>query len=380
METGLDVHRPFILFIQRILSPGKLDSCAVPCLKPTTLELSMHLRLSEILVTILALSTPLISMAEPLIIAHRGASAYLPEHTLEAYVLAHGQGADFIEPDLVMTADDYLIALHDLTLEATTNVAERFPGRQRPDGRFYAIDFSLDEIRQLTASERQEPKTGELRYPQRWQSTAHSFRIVEFQELLTWLKELNRTTGRAVGIYPETKFPAFHAEHGKDIAGALTEILIRQGLPSDTLPVFIQSFEPEPLQNIRSKHGDRFQLIQLIGLNEWRMNHVDYDAMMTPAGVRTVASYANGIGPPLISLIQARTGETPEPSDFFESARAANLKVHPFTFRREGLPAGTTLEGLLRLFFEDLRIDGVFTDNPDIAVRLRSEPAITPQR
>lgn len=335
----------------------------------------MRRKFLTIFLAILALMTTLTTMAEPLIIAHRGASAYLPEHTLEAYLLAHGQGADFIEPDLVMTADDYLVALHDRTLEATTNVAERFPGRQRPDGGFYAIDFNLDELRQLNVSERQEPETGLPRYPQRWRSTAHSFRIVEFQELLIWLKELNRTTGRTVGIYPETKFPAFHAEHGKDIAKALTDVLIKHDLPTESLPVFIQSFEPEPLQTIRSQYADRFQLIQLIGLNEWSMNQVDYDAMVTPAGIRSVASYADGVGPPFISLIRLQDGAAPKPTHLFENARSANLKIHPFTFRREGLPAGTALEDLLRVFFHDLQIDGVFTDHPDVAVRERAGPA-----
>ncbi|MEE4296738.1 MAG: glycerophosphodiester phosphodiesterase [Wenzhouxiangella sp.] len=333
----------------------------------------MRCRFVTVFISILALLTPLTSMGEPLIIAHRGASAYLPEHTFEAYLLAHGQGADFIEPDLVMTADNHLIALHDLTLEATTNVAERFPNRQRDDGRFYTVDFSLDEIRQLNVTERQDPETGQLRYPLRWQPAVHSFRIVELQALLTWLKELNRTTGRTVGIYPETKFPAFHAANGKDIAKALTDILVKNDLPSESVPVFIQSFEPEPLQSIRSTYANRFQLIQLIGLNEWNMNHVDYDELVTPAGLRSIASYADGIGPPLTSLIGLQPVKPYEPTDFLKHARSAGLKIHPFTFRREGLPAGIILEDLLQIFIHDLAVDGVFTDNPDVAVQARSK-------
>jgi len=158
----------------------------------------------------------LAASAESLVIAHRGASAYLPEHSLEAYALAYGQGADFLEPDLVMTADDHLIALHDLTLEATTNVAELFPDRARADGGFYAVDFTLAEIRQLTMQERVEPASGQARYPERWPVGAGRFRVVEFNELIEFTRELNRATGRRVGLYPETKAPQFHAEQGKD--------------------------------------------------------------------------------------------------------------------------------------------------------------------
>lgn len=115
-------------------------------------------------------------MSDTLIIAHRGASAYLPEHTFEAYLLACGQGADFIEPDLVMTADDHLIALHDLTLDATTDVSQVFPDRAREDGEFYAIDFTLEELRRLKVSERIEPGSGEARYGDRWPPELGTFR------------------------------------------------------------------------------------------------------------------------------------------------------------------------------------------------------------
>lgn len=310
--------------------------------------------------------------SDALVIAHRGASAYLPEHTLPAYALAYGQGADYLEPDLVLTADGVLIALHDKTLDATTNVAEVFPDRAREDGGFYAIDFTLEEIRQLNARERVEADSMKARYSERWPVDLGRFEVVTFDELIELTRELNRSTGRRVGVYPELKFPAFHAEHGQDIATVLIETLLRHDLPSETLPVFVQSFEPEPLQRIHEQHGDRFALIQLIGENDWDMNTVDYDAMRSQEGLQSVAEYAVGIGPPLLRLIEGADGQpSMAPSEFMNRARDLGLKIHPYTFRREGLPAGVTLEGLLQLFIGPLGIDGVFTDNPDVALKIR---------
>ena len=322
------------------------------------------------------------AVTEPVVIAHRGASAYLPEHSMAAYLLAYGQGADFLEPDLVMTADGHLIALHDLTLNATTNVATVFPDRARDDGGFYAIDFALQEIQQLRLNERAEPDTGLARYPQRWPVDGDGndlalFEVVEFTQLLQMVTELNRSTGRRVGVYPELKFARFHQSHGKDFAQALTDTLERHALPSDQLPVFIQSFEPEPLLAIHERFGERFPLIQLIGLDDWGMNHVDYAHMTSADGLAEVAEYAIGIGPPLQLLVadpQALISEAPvEASDLLQQARAVGLHVHPFTFRREGLPEGLSLERLLDVFFHDLKVEGVFTDNPDVAVARRQQ-------
>ena len=308
--------------------------------------------------------------SETLIIAHRGASAYLPEHTLEAYLLAYGQGADFIEPDLVMTSDGHLVALHDLTLDATTNVAAVFPDRARDDGHFYAIDFSLNELQTLNLSERVEPD-GRARYPRRWPAGLGEFRVVTFEDLIVRVRELNRVTGRRVGLYPETKFPAFHAAAGMDIAATLVESLIRHDLPDKNLPIFIQSFDPDPLERIRREHGDRFALIQLIGRNEWQMNAVDYDAMTTRAGLERVSSYADGIGPSLTTLIDSDNQRGAQPGSLLQTARELDLAVHPFTFRKEGLPDGYSLEVLLRLFIHDFHIEGVFTDHPDRAREAR---------
>jgi len=309
--------------------------------------------------------------AETRIIAHRGASAYLPEHTREAYMLAYGFGADFLEPDLVMSADGVLLALHDVTLEATTDVFEVFPDRAREDGRFYVMDFTWAELEQLQVYERVDPLTGLRRFPDRWPRGKGQFRLTSFDELLELTAELNRMTGRAVGVYPEIKFPRLHADKGLDITAALVDALERHGLPRADFPVFIQCFRPGPLKRIRASHGDRFALVQLIGENEWAMNDIDYDAMREPEALREIATYADGIGPPFDRLIEPKVGGEIEVTEMFRVARELGLEIHPFTFRRESMPEGVALEDLLGLFMHELKVEALFTDHTDVAVRVR---------
>ena len=152
------------------------------------------------------------SYAQKIVIAHRGARGYLPEHTLEAKAMAYAQGAHYIEQDLVMTRDDNLIVLHDITLDRTTDVDEKFPDRARSDGRYYAIDFTLEEIRTLNATEGFRTENGEKvqARSQRFPLGKGSFRVPTFQEEIEMIQGLNISTGRDVGIYPEIKQPAFH--------------------------------------------------------------------------------------------------------------------------------------------------------------------------
>ena len=152
-------------------------------------------------------------MADPmpndsvLVIAHRGACGYLPEHTLEAKAYAHALGADFVEQDIVATRDDELIVMHDIHLDRVTNVAERFPGRMRDDGRFYARDFDLHEIQSLNATERRRADGQTAVFPQRFPTTIGRFRVPTLREEIKFIQGLNRSTGRDVGIYPEIKRP-----------------------------------------------------------------------------------------------------------------------------------------------------------------------------
>lgn len=305
------------------------------------------------------------------IVAHRGASAYLPEHTREAYLLAYGQGADYLEPDLVMTRDGVLVARHDLTLEETTDAAEVYPGRARDDGRFYVADFTLAELRRLNVRERVVAATGRARYPDRWPPGRGRFGIVTFDELVEFVVGLNRATGRAVGLYPELKRPRFHAEQGLDMTAALLRALAEHDLPRADLPVIVQCFVPGPLRAIRSEHGDRFELIQLIGEASWGESALDYDAMRSPAGLARVATYADGIGVPIGRLVGPADDGGLRTLPLLAEARKAGLAVHPFTFRRESMPVGVTLEAMLELFIDELAVEALFTDHPDVAIAVR---------
>jgi len=301
------------------------------------------------------------------IIAHRGASAYLPEHSLEAYLLAYGQGADELEPDLVMTADGRFVSMHDDTLDATTDVARRFPGRARADGRFHVMDFTLDELSRLRLNERVDPASGKPRYRQRWPVGRGQFHLLAFTDLIELTIELNRMTGRRVGLYPELKFPAKHRAAGLDPVARLVEILHRYGLPSQQLPITVQCFEPGPLRRLNALNIDGLKLIQLLGENDWSINELDYEQMRSAAGLAEIASYADGIGPPWWRLAEAGEGGL-KATELLGKARGLGLEIHPFTFRREDLPEGIELAAVLDQFIYEFRVEALFTDHPDVAV------------
>ena len=163
----------------------------------------------------------LMSDKGPLIIAHRGACGYLPEHTLEAKSLAYAMGADYLEQDVVASRDDQLVVLHDIRLDRVSNVSERFPDRQREDGRFYVRDFDLAELRSLNIYERRGDDGKTAVYPGRFPTDRGSFGIATLAEELEMIQGLNRSTGRDVGIYPEIKAPAWHHENGFDLSVAV---------------------------------------------------------------------------------------------------------------------------------------------------------------
>ncbi|MFP4173914.1 MAG: glycerophosphodiester phosphodiesterase [Candidatus Hydrogenedentota bacterium] len=305
------------------------------------------------------------------VIAHRGAPGYLPEHTLEGYAMAYGQGADYLEPDLMLTKDGVPIALHDRTLNATTNVAEVFPDRARDDGRHYAIDFTLEEIKQLAVRERVHPGSGELAHPGRFPDTHEElvFRIPALAELIELAQGMNQASGRNVGIYPEIKGSSWHAEQGHDFERIVMEVLSEYGYESASDPVLVQSFEPESLRRLREL-GCELRLVQLIG------GGADADPMVTPEGLDEIAEYADGIGPSISRIIDS-AGDLIDDNALISRAHARDLVVHPWTVRGDGLPSHTeSAEALLERLLFNLGADGVFIDQPDIAVaflRARSE-------
>jgi glycerophosphoryl diester phosphodiesterase len=309
----------------------------------------------------------------PIVIAHRGASGYLPEHTLAAKAVAHAQGADYLEQDVVLTRDDVPVVLHDIHLDTVTDVADRFPGRQRPDGRYYAIDFSWDEIQTLRVYERVDLDTGQPVYPGRFPGRTGTFRVPSLTQEIEFIQGLNRSTGRTAGLYPEIKSPAFHRQAGKDISRVVLEVLNRFGYVSADDPVFVQCFDAQETRRLREELRTPLRLVQLIGENAWQESTTDYDQLRTPAGLREVARYANAIGPWIPQVIAGRESDgRPILTDLVRDAHATGLAVHPYTARWDDIPDfAPDPQWLVSQLFEAAAVDGLFCDFPDRALALR---------
>ena len=319
----------------------------------------------------------------PLVIAHRGASGERPEHTLAAYQLAIDQGADFIEPDLVMTRDAVFVCRHENEISETTDVAARPEFAERRtiksiDGKhvtgWFTEDFTLAELKTLRARERLPGL--------RRSNTAHDGQegIPTLEEVLNLANRATRERGRAVGVYPELKHPTYFAGVGLPMEQALVAALDRAGLSTAEAPVFIQCFEVGALQTLRplTKVG----LVQLAshagGPFDSGGTYLD---MVTPAGLKAVAAYADALGPEKTLLIPRDSdGRSLAGTRVVGDAKAAGLLVHPWTFRSENvfLPAEMRrggdpaakgdFAGEYAAFFA-LGVDGVFSDHPADAVR-----------
>ena len=348
----------------------------------------------------------------PLVIGHRGAAGYLPEHTLEGYALAIELGADFIEPDLVATKDGHLIARHEPNIINTTNVADHgeFISRLKTvlvDGAaetgYFAFDFTLAEIKTLRAKQA---------FAERPQQFNGKFEIPTFDEVIELAKRKGKEVGRVIGVYPETKHPTLHQNLGLPLEQRLLNVLTRHGWNYREAPVFIQSFEQANLKALRNM--TRVKLIQLIDADDVNADGtlafnapfdrpydwtVSGDAellartfgyLVTPRGLKEVASYADGIGPWKRYIVTTKAdpagtgpGEAKlilaPPNDLIARAHREGLLVHTWTFRNEQrrlagsrFPnnyGGDPVQEYLQ--FYGLGIDGVFSDFADTAVAAR---------
>ena len=369
---------------------------------------------------------------QPLVIAHRGASGYYPEETLEAYALAFATGADVIEPDIVVTQDGVLIARHDITLSQSTDIASHpeFASRKRAgengDGEavaadWFVADFTLAEIRTLGATS-----------PNHAAAKKYNglFKVVSFQEILDFIQQKAKETGRTVAVYPETKNPSYHLALWKagKIPARMEDTLVAMinaaGLNSPTSALYVQSFEPTSLQYMRSI-GSRAKQVQLIDAydvdfatgkmvygtdaahlvysqpTDWKLAGLTalFDSMLTPAGLAQIKTYADGIGPwkPMIVPVKCTLNmasacadadgdnafngyadATQQPATtLVTDAHRAGLFVHEYTFRNErgyyNLPldaAGDPVAEYLTHF--RLGVDGVFSDFADTALEARA--------
>jgi len=327
----------------------------------------------------------------PLVIGHRGASGYRPEHTLASYQLAIDMGADYIEPDLVSTSDHVLVARHENEIGGTTDVADHleFAGRRttktidgNPVTGWFTEDFTLAELRTLRARER----LPDLRPA----NTAFDglYQVPTFQEVI----DLAKRAG--VGIYPETKHPTYFDSIGLSLEEPLVATLHANGYRGRNAPVFIQSFEVANLKELNRR--TRVPLVQLLDATGRPYDFVvagdprTYADLATPEGLAEIATYADGVGPNK-SLIVPRDpdGNLLDPTSLVRDAHRAGLQVHPWTFRKEnnflpndfrqGNPASPEFlratgdaPAEFRLFYR-LGVDGLFSDHPDTAVATRHQ-------
>ncbi len=319
---------------------------------------------------LILMSAAALAQAQPVIIAHRGASGYLPEHTLEAKAMAHAMGAHYIEQDVVLSKDDVPVVLHDIQIDTVTDVAARFPDRKRADGRWYALDFTLAELKQLRVTERFDAKTGRQVYPKRFPKGQGHFQIPTLEEELQLIQGLNRSTGRTAGIYPEIKQPAWHRKQGRDISRIVLPILERYGCKTKADPCHVQCFEYSEVKRIRGELGWQGRLILLMGGGKKSDDGADLDHLRSPAGLAEIAKIADGIGPPISSIVSGKTIAERKVTSLAANAHAAGLQVHPYTLRADDLPKNVTSAGeLLGLLLGEAKADGLFSDHPDVCLR-----------
>ncbi len=309
----------------------------------------------------------------PQVAGHRGSSGYLPEHTLACMAYAYAAGADYIEQDVVMTRDGVLVVLHDHTLETTTDVARKFPGRQRPDGSYYAVDFTWEEIRSLVVTERFRPETGLAVFPGRFPvDSGIEFRVPSLREALELLAGLNRSTGQYRMPYVEVKEPAAFEREGRPIMQATIDMLTEFGWNGPQSGAILQCFDFEATRRAREQ-GWKGELCMLVDLGGQRLtdDRARQRWMVTPEGLEEIARFAT-IYAPNFSLLARTTedGRGYEVTDLCRNARRHGLKVHSWTLRRDAVQKGFTgPEEMLEVAFKVLKLDGMFTDFPGEAVR-----------
>ena len=314
---------------------------------------------------------PAYAQTTPIIIGHRGASGYRPEHTLAAYELAIRQGADYIEPDVVITKDGVLVARHEHRLDATTDVAERFPalrtvkrvGNDSSAG-WFVEDLTLAQLRTLRARER---------LASRSHAYDGQFGVPTLDDVLALAVRMSRETGRVIGVYPETKSPSYFRSIGLPLEEKLIAELRRHWADLASAPVFVQSFEVENLERLRSLAPVRLiQLLDAQGAPSDAGGRTTNAAMASAAGLRAIARYAVGVGVNKRLIVPAQRDGTLLPATrLVADAHAAGLLVHVWTFRSDapflaaaygGDPAAEYRQ------FLALGVDGVFSDFPDHAV------------
>ncbi|WP_254712582.1 glycerophosphodiester phosphodiesterase [Polaribacter haliotis] len=292
-------------------------------------------------------------MNKKIVIAHRGASGYLPEHTMEAKAMAYAMNVDYIEQDLVLSKDNVPIVIHDIYLDDVTDVATKFTDRKREDNRYYVIDFTFEELQTLAVSERFNPKTGEQFYKNRFPKGKGNFKLHSFQQEIELIQGLNKSTGKNIGIYPEIKEPEFHKKEGKNLTEIVLKILADYGYKTKKDNCILQCFDAKELESIRKELKSDLFLVQLMEFPEEAKN------------LKHFATYADGIGPWYKQILDKKINDKWEFTSLVLDAHELGLKVHPYTFRADQLDEFNSFEEMMQTLLIDANVDGAFTDFPD---------------
>lgn len=322
------------------------------------------------------------------IVAHRGASGYLPEHTLESKALAFGQGADYLEQDLAMTKDDKIVVIHDHFLDSLTDVAKKFPNRSREDGRYYVIDFTLEEIQTLEMTETFKTINGKQVqvYPDRFPIWKSNFKIHTLEDELEFIQGLEKSTGKKIGIYPEIKAPWFHRKNGKDIAKSTLEVLKKYGYITKDSPIYFQTFDYNELKRIKTKllpeMGMDLKLVQLVAYTDWNETqeknskgewiNYSYDWMFKKGAMKEISKYADGIGPGWYMLIDDENSKKGniKLTQMVEEIKSSGMESHPYTVRKDALPSYfDNVNQMYETLLYKAGATGLFTDFPDLGVK-----------
>jgi len=292
----------------------------------------------------------------PVVIAHRGASGYAVEHTEAAKAMAHAQGADFLEQDVVLSKDGIFVVSHDITMEETTDVESVFPKRARSDGKYYFADFEWSEIQRLQMHDRTRRKSEAITSSSETARLACQ-RVVSLADESKLISGWNEKTGRSAGLYIELKSPSFHKrEFGYAMGEALLKLLETNRISSVSDKCFIQCFEPEELVDLHDRLHCKIPLIQLLGKRP------------SDQELAEMARYAKGIGPSLELLAVRDSSDKIVSTGIVESAKRLGMLVHPYTVRKNQQPKwsnslGETHQTLIQL----LKVDGFFSDYPDLS-------------
>jgi glycerophosphoryl diester phosphodiesterase len=291
-----------------------------------------------------------------IVIAHRGASGYLPEHTLEAKAMAHAMNVDFIEQDLVLSKDNVPIVIHDIYLDDVTNVAELFPNKKRENNRFYVIDFTFDELKKLKVTERFNPKTREQVYKKRFPIWKGNFRLHSLQEEIELIQGLNLSTQKNIGIYPEIKDPEFHKREGKNLTEIVLKVLTNYGYKTKKDNCILQCFDAKELERIRIELESELFLVQLMEFKEETKQ------------LKHFATYADGIGPWYKQILDKKIDGKFTFTSLVSDAHKLDLKVHPYTFRADALNEFSSFKKMMQTLLIEANVDGAFTDFPDLMI------------